>query len=84
MFKNSQELKDFILWCLQQRIKSVQVGETKVEFSDYAFLDLVTGGQSLDGMAMPNEERNTSKTLVDTLQADTQEEEDLLYYSSKL
>jgi len=84
MFKNSQELKDFILWCLQQRIKSVQVGETKVEFSDYAFIDILTAPPANSGLGPQSEEKDTSKTLVDTMQMDAKEEEDLLFYSSKM
>jgi len=83
MFKDTQELKDFILWCRDQRIKSVSTGQLTVEFSDYAFLDVVmpVAESAFDKLS---EERDTSKTLVDSMQVDPKEEEDLLFYSSKL
>lgn len=75
MFKTTQELKDFFLWCQQAKIKAVKVGDVEVQFSDLAFLDFVSEQPQVA------EERDTSKTLVDT--AAEEADEDLLFWSSK-
>lgn len=77
MFKTTQDLQEFILWCQQAKIKAVKVGEVEVQFSDLAFLDLVAQDEPL----RPKEERDTSKTLVDT--APEEADEDLLFWSAK-
>lgn len=78
MFKTTQELQDFLLWCQQAKIKAVKVGDMEVQFSDLAFIDVIA-------QSVPNtqqvEERDTSKTLVDTLPEETDEE--LLFWSAK-
>lgn len=77
MFKTTSDLKEFILWCQQAKIKAVKVGDVEVQFSDLAFLDLVAQEEPLK----PREERDTSKTLVDT--APEEADEDLLFWSAK-
>ena len=77
MFKTTQDLKEFILWCQQAKIKAVKVGDVEVQFSDLAFLDVIT--QQMEQPA--SEERDTSKTLVDT--APEESDEELLFWSSK-
>lgn len=76
MFKDTKELQDFILWCRKGRIKTVQVGDIKVEFSDLAFIDEIAVVEP-----ETTEEKDTSKTLVDTDQQT--DEEDLLFWSSR-
>ena len=78
MFKDTQSLQSFILWCRDQHIKSVSIGDVKVEFSDYAFIEKIS--QSLDA-PLKTEEKNTSKTLTDTLPSE--DDEDLLFWSAK-
>lgn len=75
MFKTTQELQDFLLWCQQAKIKAVKVGDMEVQFSDLAFIDAIS--QNLT----QSEERDTSKTLVDTAPDET--DEDLLFWSAK-
>jgi hypothetical protein len=75
MFKTTQELQDFLLWCQQAKIKAVKVGDMEVQFSDLAFIDVISQ------IAPQNEERETSKTLVDT--APDESDEDLLFWSAK-
>ncbi len=73
MFKTAEELKSFIEWAREQRIKSVKVGTVHVEFSELAFIsedtykDLTNGGPS---------------TLADTEPVDTDEENELLFASA--
>lgn len=84
MFKTTQDLKEFILWAKDQRIEAVKVGDVEVKFSTLAFL--VPDEMNLDQeTAKPasTEERNTSKTLVDTLTNTDEEDEELLTWSSR-
>ena len=78
MFETTQDLQEFILWCQQAKIKAIKVGEVEVQFSDLAFIDVITQ----QNPALPAEERDTSKTLVDTAPDETDEE--LLFWSSKV
>lgn len=39
MFKTTHDLREFILWCRQAKIKAVKVGNVEVQFSDLAFLN---------------------------------------------
>lgn len=78
MFKTDNDLKDFILWCRTHSIESVKVDNIEVKFSQYAFIDTLTASEL--GNA-GTEERNTSKTLTDT--AEPESEDDLLFWSSK-
>lgn len=75
MFKTTQDLQEFILWCQQAKIKAVKVGDVEVQFSDLAFIDIIASEAPMA------EERNTSKTMVDT--ATDEVDEDLLFWSSK-
>lgn len=81
MFKTTQELQDFILWCRQAKIKAVKVGDMEVQFSDLAFIDAISELTEYKG----EEERNTSKTLHES--PDPSEipdsEEDLLFLSAQ-
>lgn len=73
MFKTTEELKLFIEWAKEQKIKTLKVGDIHVDFSDLAFLpetmyqDLTNGGPS---------------TLAETEPVDSDEEEELLYHSA--
>lgn len=77
MFETTQDLKEFILWCQQAKIKAVKVGDVEVQFSDLAFVDIIAADPAIK-MA---EERDTSKTLVDA--ATDELDEDLLFWSAK-
>jgi len=80
VFKTTQELKDFILWAAEAKIKAFKVGNMEVQFSDIAFIDAI---QEITPDSRQNEERNTSKTITDTLEISKEEEDDLLFWSSK-
>jgi hypothetical protein len=77
VFKTTQELQDFILWCQQAKIKAVKVGDLEVQFSDLAFIDVIAP----EIAKLASEERDTSKTMVDT--AADEVDEELLFWSSK-
>lgn len=87
MFKSTQDLQEFISWAKQQRIELVKIGDVEVRFSTLAFIDLETGALNQDSelatKPAKTEERNTSKTLVDTLENVEEEDEELLTWSSR-
>lgn len=71
------EIRQMILFCKEHRVKSASFGDWKFEFSDYAFIDI------LSEISKQKEETKSSKTLVDTNPVEqAEEDEDLLYYSS--
>jgi len=80
MFKTTSELRDFIVWAKLQRLKSFKAGQIEVTFSDLAFLEAMD--EPLPGV-QKTEEKNTSKTLVDTLSDADLEDEELLNWSSR-
>lgn len=73
MFKTVEELKSFISWAHDQKIKVLKVGDVQIEFSEISFIpedayqDLTNGGPS---------------TLAETEPLDSKEEEELLYHSA--
>lgn len=73
MFKDIQNLLEFIENAKKANIKSFQIGDIKVEFSDFAFVENIAN-------VPKSEERSTSKTMVDTLSGE--EDEELLFWSS--
>jgi hypothetical protein len=79
MLKTTQELKDFILWAKEAKIQAFKYGQVEVQFSTFAFIDATS---EISPEAIPNEERDTSKTMVDTLSTE-EEDEDLLFFSAK-
>jgi hypothetical protein len=79
MFKNPEDLLQFLLRCRNAKIKAIKVGDIEVSFSELAFVDAVVAEE------IGTEQRNTSKTLVDTLPAETtaSEDDELLFWSTK-
>lgn len=77
MFSNPEDLLRFLLQCRDARIQAIKVGDIEVKFSELAFIDSVVEAST------GNEQRNTSKTLVDTLPNNQQEDEELLFWSTK-
>lgn len=74
-----QELKEFIIWAKQNKLKKFKKGNIEFELSDLAFLESAS--------LMQGEEQeissNSSKTLCDTEEMSKEEYEDLLYWSSQ-
>ncbi len=84
MFKTVAQLKEFILWAKSQKVQEVHVGKIVVVFSPYALAEAALDEPNMyDAPRPPTEERDTSKTLVDDLGEMPDNEEDLLFHSSK-
>jgi hypothetical protein len=75
MFKNVQELQDFILWAKTEKVKRLKVGDVEVEISDYALVqDLYQTPLSQPSTTEPQK--------VDEINRIKKEEEDLLLWSA--
>lgn len=84
MFKTVAQLKEFILWAKAQKVQEIHVGKVAVVFSAYAIAEAAVDEPSdFIKPRTPNEERDTSKTLVDDVPEMADNDEELLFYSSK-
>lgn len=72
MFKSPKELKNFIIWAKNNKIKRVKVGDIEVEISDLAFIeDQLPLGSQINTPVSPSQGEQDEK-----------EEQELLYWSS--
>lgn len=65
MITNIDQLKSFILWCKDNKIKNIDLGIVKFEISELDFLP--DDGKSLTFNNKSNIGEHNSDTLVDTL-----------------
>jgi hypothetical protein len=78
MFKSAKEIKEFILWCQKNKVKSFKQDSIAFELSEIAFVNQLTESQ----MELKTSEA-MDETLVDTAKQELDEEEDsLLYWST--
>lgn len=79
---NMQEIKDFIIWCKENKVKSFNNSDFHFELSDLAFIEdqLVSGG--IDLPKTKEEFLDSQKTFMETEQVDEKEQEELLFWSS--
>ncbi len=77
MFKSAQDLKEFILWCKSQKVKSFKNTDIQFELSDLSFLEELSSTTSSEEI-----DEFDSQTLTDTDEEASKEDEDLLYWSS--
>lgn len=80
MISNLDQLKSFILWCKDEKIKSMSIGDVKFEISELDFLpEDLSNNQPLS----VNTGKYNSETLADTLEDPTDWRDDPdLYHSS--
>ncbi len=75
MFKNVNELKNFIIWCKESKIKQFKNEDVSFELSELAYIP--------DNSEMKEIKLEDTKTLADISESMTPEEyEDLLFHSS--
>lgn len=76
LFKDTQALKDFIVWAKAEKIKRFKVDNVEIEISDYGLIgDLLQSGLSESTTAPLSEVQKTPEQIQ-------KEEEDLLFHSS--
>lgn len=73
------EKKELIQWAIKNKVKSIKDENFSFEISDLAFIDELNSEKLTEN----KEDLNLSnKTLVDTEKIDSNEEEDLLFWST--
>lgn len=74
MFKDVNELKEFLVWAKEQKISEINIGEVRAKFHDLSFVE-----------ELYNKEMNldTSKALVDSDDSPSKEDEELLMWSAQ-
>lgn len=78
MFKNIDELKDFIIWAKSEKVKAVKVGEISVELSDLALTADLLDIETPKDLAMP-----PASTKLPDGNTETPEDEQLLFWSAR-
>lgn len=77
LFETVAQVQAFVAWAKAIGLKRAKIGDVELELSDLALLPLAseTGPKG-------TEERDTSKTLTDTLTPDAKQEDEDLFWSS--
>ena len=74
MFNNVQEIKEFITWAKENKIKSFKIKDIEVEISEISFIE---------EEKQQNLTEAIGDTLVDTEVTDPKELEELLFWSAQ-
>lgn len=74
MFKNLQEVKDFINWAKENKVKSFKINDIAFELSELSFLPD-------SNQANIDLKEAIGDTLTDTEKVDNVEEDELLFWS---
>ena len=75
MFKTEQELKNFIVWCKENKLKTFKNKEIEFELSELSFIP--------DNSELKEINLEETKTLAESTEPMTQQEyDDLLFHSS--
>jgi hypothetical protein len=77
MFKSQDELKAFILWAKEQKLKRIRISDVEVEISDVALIESL----SVDQISQVS----PSTTFDETVSKEDQQKEDdeLLFWSTQ-
>lgn len=70
MFKSVKEIQDFIVWAKSEKLKIVKLGDLEVEISELNYIEEI---------AQPS----TQEQREDVQSNNADEDEDLLYWSSR-
>lgn len=76
MFDNSEDLKEFIIWARNNKLKHFKNKDIEFELSELSFIEEANSKQQ-DAL-----KEAIGDTLVDTETSDPKEEEDLLFWSA--
>lgn len=80
MMLSIEDLKDLVVFSRQHKVKSLKIGDVIIEMSDYGFIEDVS--KPID--VPPEEILASNKNWVDDVQQPSPEEdEELLFHSSK-
>ena len=79
MVNSVEELQKLILWLKANKVKSLKLGDTHVEMSDYAFLaDL-----SDESIQAPEVKTEKTKSWTEEEQAPDQTDDEALFWSTR-
>jgi hypothetical protein len=80
MITNLDQLKNFIMWCKDQKVKKMNIGDIQFEISELDFIPEETGTP----MTASNLGNYNTETLVDTLEdsIDPKNDPDLFWSSN--
>lgn len=80
MMLSIEDVKDLVVFARSQKVKTLQIGDVKIEISDYAFIEDVSNSAV---PASQKEESDSPKIWVDEKENLSQQEYDeLLFHSS--
>ena len=82
---NINEIKELILWCKSNKVKSLSHDGVAFELSDIAFIEDMNLSPQAPTQALSDKVRSyeTSETFAETEEMSAEEEEDLLFWSAK-
>jgi len=79
MMLSIEDVKDLVMFARQQKVKVLQIGDVKLEMSDYAFIEDVTKEASIEA----KKDDADPKIWVDEKEEmDPKEYDELLFHSS--
>lgn len=80
MLKSVEDIKKFIQWCRDNKVKSFKTKEVEFELSELSFVPQLDESELTEKSVQAAEE-----TLADTAKQELdQEDEDLLFWSTKV
>ena len=75
MFKSVDEVKNFVLWCKENKLKSFKINDIQFEISELSFLP--------EENMTEQKPADMSQTLGDDLNLSDEEFDDILFHSTR-
>lgn len=79
MMLSIEDIKDLVLFARKQKVKVLQIGDVKLEMSDYAFIEDVTKEASVE---VKEKDADPKIWAEEKEEMDQKEYDDLLFHSS--
>lgn len=79
MMLSIEDIKDLVLFARKQKVKVLQIGDVKLEMSDYAFIEDVTKEASVE---VKEKDVDPKIWAEEKEEMDQKEYDDLLFHSS--
>jgi len=79
MMLSIEDIKDLVLFARKQKVKVLQIGDVKLEMSDYAFIEDVTKEASIE---VKEKDVDPKIWAEEKEEMDQKEYDDLLFHSS--
>jgi len=82
MFKNINDLKDFIVWCKKEKVRAITIEDITVELSEVAMVEDIIEKPSVQIKSKPYVATADTSPFVDKETVDPSEDEETLFWSS--